>query len=790
MKRFILFNIFVLFVVLVQAQKENYITQNAAWDIVKENILKELNGINVYASSSVLAPNKAIATWNGEEITPSYESWFFFIDDMPFCNWTHPCRYVYVDTREGKVTIMSKRHPPLNIEMKPLIQNTIKNTHRLSTFPKQNSHSRKQSGTRSLHQYAVIISGGGCMYSNWERYWNDCSAIYQVLINVYGYSKQNIYVLMADGTNPNIDRHMNDGTYESSPLDLDGDGLADIQYDATRSSITSVFNTLSNILTEEDDLFIFTTDHGDRIDGNHVVMCLWNGEIFHDYEFASYLNNLSPKQINICMEQCYSGGFIDNISRNNVVISTACRYDEESHARQDLLYDEYVYHWISAVAGETPSGVLVDADNNNDGHVSMIEAFEYANYNDATYESPQYNSTPSLLGDITNLMGTYLFSITGSDKLYSSSIFGVQNLPTGYMVSWSLTGSNASNYILQSDSLSTNQCTITQKEYTDFSGSGHLELTAQILRNDSVVTTLTKEIIAVYISGPTVPCASNDYSVDNLPNGYTVEWSLAQNTNLVIDDIPMTIYGLDPDTNQCTIIKNFGAYAKGKLIATLKDNDVVKATLIKALDSGANLSGTWSQGLTSDVLLSGHTYFIQDGSTVFLQSDDFIGASVSYSSTMNLIGGVTHNNNVISFRPRSIVLYSSSESDLESLTQVNNSIVLDVTKNGTCEAYQFTFRIRDFIPVIEFNGILDISHTSNEYCFTINWGEDSADAGSPASDSRWQLEIFNFDNGLSVYKTQTNESFLSVNTTGWKPGVYIATANIDEKTYSTKIYIK
>ena len=43
----------------------------------------------------------------------------------------------------------------------------------------------------------------------------------------YGYSKQNIYVLMADGTNPNIDRHMNDGTYESSPLDLDGDGLAD-----------------------------------------------------------------------------------------------------------------------------------------------------------------------------------------------------------------------------------------------------------------------------------------------------------------------------------------------------------------------------------------------------------------------------------------------------------------------------------------------------------------------------------------------------------------------------------
>lgn len=118
MRKYILLSIFVLSsILLVQAQNNNLVTQDAAWDKVKEKIVKDLNGVNVYASSSVLAPNKAIATWNGEEKAPSYESWFFFIDDMPFCNWTHPCRYVYVDTREGKVTIMSKRHPPLNIEM-------------------------------------------------------------------------------------------------------------------------------------------------------------------------------------------------------------------------------------------------------------------------------------------------------------------------------------------------------------------------------------------------------------------------------------------------------------------------------------------------------------------------------------------------------------------------------------------------------------------------------------------------------------------------------------------------
>ena len=235
-------------------------------------------------------------------------------------------------------------------------------------FSKLPSHKSKQRASASSnHQYAVIISGGGNVYYNYERYWNDCSAIYQTLVNVYGYSKQNIYVLMADGTDPTVDRHLNNGTYESSPLDLDGDGLADIQYDATRSSITSVFNILNNTLTEDDDLFIFTTDHGDTVGGNHVAMCLWNGEILHDYEFATYLNSISANQINVCMGQCYSGGFIDNISTDNIVISTACRYDERSYARQDFLYDEYVYHWISAVAGETPYGVTVNADTNNDG---------------------------------------------------------------------------------------------------------------------------------------------------------------------------------------------------------------------------------------------------------------------------------------------------------------------------------------------------------------------------------------------------------------------------------------
>lgn len=128
----------------------------------------------------------------------------------------------------------------------------------------------------AIHNYAVIINGGGNAWSNWVRYWNDCSAIYSTLINVYGYPKDHIYVLISDGTNPEHDRHHYDGHYDSSPLDLDGDGSNDIQYAATRANITQVFNTLRNRLTPADNLFIYTTDHGGQESGTDVYMNLWN----------------------------------------------------------------------------------------------------------------------------------------------------------------------------------------------------------------------------------------------------------------------------------------------------------------------------------------------------------------------------------------------------------------------------------------------------------------------------------------------------------------------------------
>ena len=294
------------------------------------------------------------------------------------------------------------------------------------------------------NDYAVIISGGYNNENNWYRYWNDCSAIYSTLVNIYNYLPSHIYVLISDGISSGQDRVLSVSynqqgnliyTRDSSPLDLDGNGTNDIQYSATKSNVSTVFNTLSSILDSEDHLFVFTTDHGGQESGNDAYLYLW-GETMRDDEFATELNKVHPGKMTVTMEQCHSGGFIDDISKNSRVISTACSASETSNAMANLTYDEYVYHWISAVAGETPQGITVDADVNDDGWVSMREAFEYAENEDTRNETPQYNSTPNGLGCCIRLSENWNWYISGPSVICSSDTFNVNNVPTGSNVTW------------------------------------------------------------------------------------------------------------------------------------------------------------------------------------------------------------------------------------------------------------------------------------------------------------------------------------------------------------------
>jgi hypothetical protein len=391
-----------------RAAADPAVSRDEAVSIVTQTQLGgSLDGVRLFVYPQPLPAGETVSTWKREVFVTPASGWFVFVDRYPGANWEHGCWYLFVDAATGAVQRFDAMVPP---RLQPEL---IEITRGFDNPPPGVSEAELARFSERLRQlpkpapargqaWAFIISGGANQSNNHIRYWNDSAFIYRVLVDYYGYADDHIRVCISDGTNPAADR--SDGT--NSPPDLDGDGDADIEYPATLQYVDQVFDELAATLTASDQLFIFTTDHGGQESGWDCYLNLWNWEELRDDQMATYVAALPCQSIICTFEQCFSGGMIDDLEADGRVIATAARWDEYSWAMgPNYIYDTFVYWWTSAVGWETPSGTPVDADTNNDGMVSMREAFLFAEANDFEQETPQYSSTPSDLGDILNLFG-------------------------------------------------------------------------------------------------------------------------------------------------------------------------------------------------------------------------------------------------------------------------------------------------------------------------------------------------------------------------------------------------
>lgn len=208
------------------------------------------------------------------------------------------------------------------------------------------------------------------------------------------------------------------------------------------NNLSGVDNDLDDVveLTENDQLFVFVCGVGSTSGNNHRIMLSRgsNAEYLYDYDLANWVRNIKCSQMTFLIDCNFSGGFVDDLMNDanavckNRAVHTSTDATHYSWAERhitgnnrggggdegDYLVDEYVYYWSAASLGHypileiysdsisgpwnryyhtsigqfewyqfpsfnDPNGMIhaaydVSPDANNDGVVSMEEAFLFA----------------------------------------------------------------------------------------------------------------------------------------------------------------------------------------------------------------------------------------------------------------------------------------------------------------------------------------------------------------------------------------------------------------------------
>lgn len=357
------------------------------------------------------------------ELQSGMDVWTFFIDANPTAGWEHECYMATVAKERPLGRPLStctaqvyRRSSPTSDNMTLLKSASISRGISSSGIPDVPHYNNIGDAQLAVGKriWAIIIDGGFNKNSHYVRHWNNCAYIYRVLRRKYGVPKEHISVFMSDGSDSRDDRivfekdprNPNSDTsyYESSPLDLDEDGVADIEFPALKNTIKSVIHSqINNKILPGDQLLVFVTDHGGWKENTDTQwICLWNEEILYDYELAELLRPFSDKGVilNVVLGQCCSGGFIEDLAMTGSVVAAACTGTQNTFGNG--IHSYFLYNWTKAISEKNDDGDEL-FDKGPDYTVNMLDAFNYAknviDSSEGSESSPQYQSIPPSLGE-------------------------------------------------------------------------------------------------------------------------------------------------------------------------------------------------------------------------------------------------------------------------------------------------------------------------------------------------------------------------------------------------------
>ena len=188
------------------------------------------------------------------------------------------------------------------------------------------------------NKFALILSGASGDEEFAKRFKGWTSELRRALVERFGFDEARITVLT------------------ESPEG--GRGLR-----ATAEDVRRAFQTLRASAGPESTVFVFLIGHG-TFDGRQAKFSLVGPDLVAD-EYAELVGGLPSRRVVVFNMASASGEFIKPLSARGRVVVTATRNGQEQNATR------FPEHFIAALASR-------EADADQNGRVSVLEAFDYA----------------------------------------------------------------------------------------------------------------------------------------------------------------------------------------------------------------------------------------------------------------------------------------------------------------------------------------------------------------------------------------------------------------------------
>jgi len=279
----------------------------------------------------------------------------------------------------------------------------------------------------------------------------------------------------------------------------------------------------------------------------------------------------------------------------------------------------------------------------------------------------------------------------------------------------------------------------------------------------------------ITIIGQTIICGTEIYYVNDLPSNYTVEWKFQNSasglSNLIVQN--------SPAQNECTINLPSGQDINETLVADIKYNGQLVKSVTKGIYNTHTIGGAFSQEAGS--------------STPAISLTFFSGAqpiSVYHNALVTIMSGALANKNV-SYAGSSLAYWQYNSS----LGKINlkfmpapacQSITINAYTLNSCD--KSTISVNTMLSRNTSPSQLSISVVDDNVNFIVSKNDNDKDLLS--EERAYKIEIAHSVTGQVLYSGVMTGNSLSVNTSGWKPAIYIVNYYNGDETISQKFTIK